>query len=272
MLRTSDPAVTSAGAARLGRVEQVMGMPVVIEISRGHASPATLAGAFRWLHWVDRTFSTYRPESEISRLRDGTLSRAQASQAVRSVLDACEALRAETDGYFDAWAAGSLDPSGLVKGWAVRGAAALLEQGGAVAYCVNAGGDLIAKAPAPQGGCWRIGIQHPLVPDAVAAVLSIADGAIATSGSYARGDHVVNPRTGRPASGLLSATVVGPDLPTADAYATAAAAMGNAAAEWCLDRGGYEFMLITEDHEVLATPGLDRFRWAHGASDPALAS
>ena len=200
---TSEYTVSSIAAAPVGRVEHVMGMPVVIEVSAGRAGPASLDRAYRWLRWVDETFSTYRADSEISRLRDGTLALADADFAVRSVLARSETLRKETDGYFDARAGGTLDPSGFVKGWAVLGAARILEQEGATGYQVNAGGDLIARGPAPQGGPWRIGIQHPLIPDAVAAVLAIDSGAVATSGAYARGDHVLNPHTGLPARGHM---------------------------------------------------------------------
>jgi len=260
MPHTSEHVVSLIASAPLGRIEHVMGMPVVIELSGGRAGESALDRAYRWLRWVDETFSTYRAESEISRLRQGALAPADASFAVRSVLSLCESLRKQTNGYFNAWADGSLDPSGLVKGWAVLGAARLLEQEGAAGYCVNAGGDLIARGPAPQGGPWQIGIQHPTVPDAVAAVLAIDGAAVATSGAYARGDHVLDPHTRLPARGLLSVTVVGPDMPTADGYATAAFAMGPAAEGWCRTCAGYEFLLMTEDEEMLSTPGMERLR------------
>lgn len=260
MPRASEHTVTSLADAPIGRVEHVMGMAIVIELSSASVGQSALDRAYRWLRWVDETFSTYRDDSEISRLRAGTIARADASFAVRSVLELCESMRVQTNGYFDAWAGGSLDPSGLVKGWAVLGAARLLEQAGAGGYCVNAGGDLIARGPAPQGGPWQIGIQHPVVADAVAAVIAIDSSAVATSGAYARGDHVLDPHTGLPARGLLSVTVIGADMPTADAYATAAFAMGPAAAEWCRTRTGYEFLIITEDERMLSTRGLERFR------------
>ena len=74
---------------------------------------------------------------------------------------------------------------------------------------------------------WRVGIQHPHDPRRRSRRSSRRDDlAVATSGAYVRGDHVVDPHTGRPPHGVLSVTIVGPDLATADAYATAAFAMG----------------------------------------------
>ncbi len=89
----------------------------------------------------------------------------------------------------------------------------------------------------------------------MAAVVEADDLAIATSGAYARGDHIVDPHTGRPPSGLLSVTVTGPELATADAYATAAFAMGLSGPAWTAQLDGYEAMSILTSDTVLSTPG-----------------
>jgi thiamine biosynthesis lipoprotein len=173
---------------------------------------------------------------------------------VREVLARCDELRDETDGYFDAEAAsaGGLDPSGLVKGWSVERAAAILDERGCSSYAINAGGDVLVRG----GERRRIGIQHPLLANAVCSVIELTDGAVATSGAYARGDHVLDPHTGEPPRGVLSVTVVGPELGTVDAYATAAFAMGMRAPRWTarLPRG-YQAMTILADETVLTTPG-----------------
>ena len=80
-------------------------------------------------------------------------------------------------------------------------------------------------APLP-GPRWRVGIQHPTMRDRVAAIVEGNDLAVATSGAYARGDHVLDPHTGAPPVGVASVTIAGGELATADAYATAAFAMG----------------------------------------------
>jgi FAD:protein FMN transferase len=244
------------------RLEHVMGMPVSADVRDAAVAPGALEAAFAWLAEVDATFSTYRPESALSRLNRGELSLARAPAVLREVLARCERLRRETGGAFDARAPapGRLDPSGLVKGWAVEGAAQRLAAAGVERFCLNAGGDVrVGAGPAP-GVPWRVGVRHPRRPDRVAMVLAAEHLAVATSGAYERGGHVVDPRTGRPSQGLLSVTVVGPDLGTADAYATAAFALGADGPAWTAGLEGYAAMSITAGGEVLSTPDFARHR------------
>jgi thiamine biosynthesis lipoprotein len=179
------------------------------------------------------------------------------------VLDRCEELRHETNGYFDARPVSEdvLDPSGLVKGWSVDRAAGLLEAAGARSFCIDAGGDVRVRGGA-TGRDWRIGIRHPRQRDRVAAVLAARDLAVATSGAYERGEHIVDPHTGRPPEGVLAVTVVGPDLATADAYATAAYAMGARGPRWTARLRGYGAMTILAGDEVLSTPAFAALRVA----------
>jgi thiamine biosynthesis lipoprotein len=227
------------------RVEQIMGMPIVVEVRDGEVPDEV----FDWFRRVDESFSTYKDDSEISRMRRGELARADAAEGVRRVLDRCDELREETSGFFDVDAAG-LDPSGFVKGWAVDEATAILDRAGSGEYAINAGGDIRTR------GRWRIGIQHPLEPQAVAKIVEADDLAVATSGAYERGEHVVDPHSRYAPAGILSVTVTGPDLGTADAYATAAFAMGgHRAPNWIARLDGYEAMTILADARVLLTPG-----------------
>jgi thiamine biosynthesis lipoprotein len=231
------------------RTEHVMGMPVTVDVRDGGVE-----GVFEWFRWVDETFSTYRPDSEISRLDRGELR--GAHPLVREVLARCEELRAITGGWFDARAGGALDPSGLVKGWAVDRAGALLEAAGARCFFIDAGGDVLLRGGEP----WRVGIRHPHERDKVAAVIELAEGAVATSAAYERGGHILDPRSGRPAAGAVSVTVVGPDLATADAYATAAFAMGESGPEWMARLNGYAAMTILPGDRVLTTAAFRRLR------------
>jgi thiamine biosynthesis lipoprotein len=242
------------------RVEHVMGMPIRIDVRDGGVDPGALDEAFAWLRTVDEIFSTYKPDSEISRLGRGELTISACRPEVDEVLVRCAELHEETAGYFDVRATGILDPSGLVKGWAAGRAADLLSAAGARNFSIDAGGDVVLRGRPAAGELWRIGIRHPLQHDKVAAVLAAEDVAIATSGEYERGAHIIDPTTGRPPAGLLSATFVGPDLATADAYATAAFAMGEQGPAWAATRPGYETLCITSDHSVLTSPGLERFR------------
>jgi len=232
------------------QVEHVMGMAVAIDV-RDEIPSGALEQAVAWFRHVDRVFSPYRSDSEISRIARRTSTRQMTSAVVQEVLAQCDRLRALTGGFFDTRATGRLDPSGFVKGWAVERAVELLERAGATRLAVNAGGDAVVRGGVP----WRVGIQHPIEREQLAAVIEVRDAAIATSGAYERGLHIINPHNKRPAEGLLSVTVLGPDLGFADAYATAAFAMGRAAPQWLATVEGYEAMAILQDERVVCTPG-----------------
>jgi len=243
-------------------VEHIMGMPVTVDVRDEELDESVLEQMFDSLRLADATFSTYKEDSEISRMNRGELAVAAAHPDVLEVLDRCEALRIETDGYFDmrAATAEAIDPSGLVKGWAVDRAASILDEAGIQNYAVNIAGDMWLRGRAVPDPCWSVGIQHPLESDSIAAVVEANDLAVATSGAYARGDHVIDPHTRRPPVGVLSVTITGPELATADAYATAAFAMGEAGIHWTARLHGYEAMTILTDERVLSTPGFPSAR------------
>jgi FAD:protein FMN transferase len=229
-------------------VEPVMGTVASIRMRAGRADG--LDAALDALHDVDARFSTYRADSEINRLDRGELLLADASPDVREVLDRCERLSRETDGYFSVRAGGRLDPSAYVKGWATQRAAECLRAGGLTDFCIGVGGDVVTR-----GGPWRVGIQHPFERDALAAQVDASDVAIATSGGYERREHIRDPHSRHAPDGVLSVTVIGPDLGLADAYSTAAFAMGVRGPEWTLGLDGYESLTILADGCVLRTPG-----------------
>jgi thiamine biosynthesis lipoprotein len=237
-----------------------MGIPVGIEVVDRDVDPAALDRAFEHLHWVQATFSTYLPGSEVSRLNAGTLAPNDVSSEVRAVLDRCSALQRDTRGWFDAHATGRLDPSGFVKGWALDAAGAILAAAGARSFCLHAGGDVLARGEPAPGRPWRVGVQHPLRRDRVAAVLAARDLGLATSGAYERGPHIVDPHRGRPPEGVLSVTVVAPDLGLADAYATAAFAMGLDGPAWTATLRGCHALTILAGGRVLSTPGMADLR------------
>ena len=217
---------------------------------------------FDSLRSADATFSTYKEDSEISRLNRGELALAEAHPDVRRCSTGAKSsgsrrtatstcVRRRPD---------AIDPSGLVKGWAVDRAASILDESGVRNYAVNVAGDMRLRGRAVPEPCWSVGIQHPLDRNAVAAVVEANDLAVATSGAYARGDHVIDPHTRRPPAGVLSVTITGPELATADAYATAAFAMGEAGVHWTARLHGYEAMTILADERVLSTPGFPSAR------------
>ncbi|WP_208801812.1 FAD:protein FMN transferase [Microbispora triticiradicis] len=240
-------------------IEHVMGTVFSFDVrdSDGrHADPGPyVAEAVAWLHHVDEVFSTYKPDSAVSRLSRGEVTLAACPAEVADVLRLCESVALVSHGYFTLHPRGRLDPSGLVKGWAVERASAILRAAGAADHCVNGGGDVrLSGSPAP-GRSWRVGVAHPLRPGVLAAVVSGTDLAVATSGTAERGAHVVDPHTGRPAAGPASVTVVGPDLTLADAYATSAFAMGAAARDWVEGLHGYEAFAVTATGATWRTSG-----------------
>ncbi|MFF4832970.1 FAD:protein FMN transferase [Streptomyces sp. NPDC001315] len=236
----------------MNRVEHVMGFPVSLRIDDEHVPDGIADAVFAWLREVDERFSPFKADSEVSRLDRGELSAGEVSPDLAEVLGLCEEYRVATGGAFDVRLPGrGLDPCAMVKGWSVQRAAELLMGAGLARFCLNAGGDVVTA-----GGPWRVGVRHPEIADKLCTVLEITDGAVATSARYERGDHIVDGRTGRPAIGLLSVTVVAPTLTEADAMATAAFAMGEEGIEWAAARAGCEVYAVDAGRRVLRTPGL----------------
>jgi thiamine biosynthesis lipoprotein len=217
-------------SSRRSWVEQIMGLPISM-LARGDLAPAPEAdravrAAFRELVDVDAVFSLYKPDSAVSRLGRAEIGWDECPDDVREVADRCARAAELTGGLFDATRPdGTWDPSGLVKGWAAERVARHLAAI-RVDWCLNAGGDVLVLAP--SGEPFTVGIQDPRDAGQVVAAVPRVSGAVATSGTAARGDHLYDPRSGRLASsGWLSITVLGPSLETADVLATAAFVAGD---------------------------------------------
>ncbi|WP_406102452.1 FAD:protein FMN transferase [Streptomyces sp. NBC_01003] len=247
---------------RLHHVEHVMGTVFSFDI-RDTPTPAihrALAEAVRHLHRIDAVFSTYRPDSYISRLDRGEIHLADCPPEVHEALSLCARAAHHSDGWFSITPAGTLDPSGLVKGWATETASQLLYDAGAHQTCVNGGGDLQLRGRATLDSPWRIGIAHPLRPKELLTVITAdTDLAIATSGVAERGAHIYDPHHGAPATTFASLTVVGPRLTMTDAYATAAFARGEDARGWLTSLDGYEALAVRPDGQTWQTPGFTRY-------------
>ncbi|WCH95012.1 FAD:protein FMN transferase [Streptomyces sp. WAC 01325] len=233
------------------RVEHVMGFPVSLRVDDAHVGPEAADAVFAWLREVDARFSPFKADSEVCRLDRGEIARRDVSADLGEVLGLCEEYRAATGGAFDVRLPGrGLDPCAVVKGWSVQRAAESLRAAGARRFVLNAGGDVVAG-----GGPWRVGVRHPERADKVCTVAELTDGAIATSARYERGDHIIDGRTGRPATGLLSLSVVAPSLTVADTVATAAFAMGAEGVDWAASRAGCEVFAVDAERRVLRTEG-----------------
>lgn len=219
---------------------------------------AAIRSACAVLHRADDVFSTWNSQSAVSRMRRGEVQLGDVPAEVTEVLRLCEAARRATGGWFDPWAApGGVDPTGLVKGWAVERALGVLKDAGIAAAMVNGGGDIavFGQPPGAGGTGWRIGIRHPWRPDGLAAIVTGVTAAIATSGCYERGQHLYSP-AGKRIAPVASATVTGPSLAMADAIATALAVGGDDVLSLVASLDGYEGYLIRGDGSETDTGGI----------------
>ncbi len=185
----------------------IMGMPITVD------APNHLEQIFSYFRYVDAKYSPFKPDSDVSQLN--------MTPELKLILQLCDQTKSETNGYFDVWHNGKLDPSGLVKGWAINNAAKILENFGHKNFYIEAGGDIQAN-----GKTWKVGIRNPFNKAQYVKVLKIKNKGVATSGNYERGQHIYNPKSGKIANGIASITVIGPNIYEADRFATAAFAMG----------------------------------------------
>jgi thiamine biosynthesis lipoprotein len=236
-----------------------MGTAIGLDLREPWIRPEAVDAFFDWLRSVDERFSTYRDDSLVSRLRRGEIASLIADPDLTQVLELCEKVRLASDGIFDVWThhPDGFDPSGLVKGWSIDRGADILRAAGARNFCVNAGGDVLAIGQARPGVAWRVGIRHPVEADKVAAVVAASELAVATSGAYERGEHIINSLHEAAPQELLSVTVAGPSLTFADAYATAAFAMGERGVAWLGQLDSYGGYVVTAHQRAIWTDDFD---------------
>jgi thiamine biosynthesis lipoprotein len=242
----------------------IMGMPITVEVVDA-TSPSPLEEVFAYFVQVDERFSTYKEMSEISRLNEALVAAGGAPQRdgarteqflskeieypevvmsaeLREVLDLAEKTKQETRGYFDITKVdGTLDPSGIVKGWAINNATDLLQHCGCKDFYIEAGGDIQAHGHDAQGRDWSVGIRHPFAKNEIIKVIYPRGRGVATSGTYERGNHIYNPhKPGLALEDVVSITVVGPNVLEADRFATAAFAMGPEGIQFIETLPGFE--------------------------------
>ena len=233
------------------QMRDIMGMPVIVDIVGG--GMADCDHVFSFFDAIDRRFSTYRADSEMNCINRGEISREGASAPMREILALCEREKTRFAGYFDIKKPdGSLDPSGLVKGWAIREAAALTMRAGFSSFWIEAGGDIQTAGTDEAGKPWSVGIRNPFDMGTIVEVIYPQGRGVATSGTYIRGEHIYDPHTNRPVeTPFISLTVVAPDIYEADMYATAGFAMGEKGIAYLERASGIEAYAI--DHAGIAT-------------------
>lgn len=237
-----------------------MGMPVTMEIVQFENAEKAIEDSFEFFKAVDERYSTYKPTSEISRINDG-LPRKLWSNEMKNVLDLCEKTKRETRGYFDIRQPdGKLDPSGLVKGWAIDQAAERLRSLGADNFYIEAGGDIQVSGTNDMGKPWKIGIRNPFDMQETVKVLTVSGQGVATSGTYIRGQHIYDPHApDEPLGTIKSLTVIGPNIYEADRFATAAFAMNEAGIRFIDSLKGFEGYMIDASKTATFTRGFERY-------------
>ncbi len=238
----------------------LMGMPITVDIL-DRVPGSLLNEVFASFAAADSRFSPFKPESEVSALNWGRIAAADVSAEMQEVLALAAQTKRETDGYFDIRRPdGLIDPSGIVKGWAIRNAARLIRQSGARHFFVDAGGDIQAGGQNADGEDWRVGIRNPFNATEIIKAVTPRGRGIATSGTYVRGQHIYDPnRAGDVTNAIVSLTVIGPDVLEADRFATACFAMGEAGLHFIEDRSGFEAYAVSADRIARQTSGFGAF-------------
>ena len=236
-----------------------MGMPVTVDIAG--VSGATLVDAvFDYFEHIDRRFSTYRTDSEISAINRGDLPIRDWSAEMMEVMALAAQTKNQTDGYFDIRKPdGSLDPSGIVKGWAIRNAAGIVRQAGVGDFFIEAGGDIQSCGRNASGLDWSVGIRNPFNAEEIIKIVYPRGHGVATSGTYVRGQHIYNPLGADPITEIVSLTVIGSDVLEADRFATAAFAMGRQGILFLEQAPGLEGYVVDSNRRATPTSGFGAF-------------
>jgi thiamine biosynthesis lipoprotein len=230
-----------------------MGMPISVDIP-GCGDAQVFEQIWERLRRIDDNYSPYKKDSKLSRFQNGDLEEEKLSPEFKKIIQDCQAAKKETNGYFSADFAGKFDPTGYVKCWAIAEAGKIIEKKGLGTYCISAGGDILARSNSVK--VWNIGIQDPENKKGILNRLAIVNGAVATSGTYERGAHIINPKTRKPPSKFLSVTVTGPEIINADIFATAVFAADDLT--MIGERKDYEALAIGIDGSVNMTRGMKK--------------
>jgi len=240
------------------QTELIMGMPITVEIVDGDAKKY-FQDVFNYFSKIDAKYSTYKNDSEISQINNG-LPKSKFSSEMKKVLALCEQTRKDTKGYFNITLNGKLDPSGLVKGWAINNAANMLRKKKLTNFYIEAGGDIQVSGHDTNNQPWTIGIRNPFNINEIIKTISLTSEGVATSGTYIRGQHIYNPfKPNVKLHGVRSLTVIGPNIYEADRFATAAFAMGVDGISFIKTIQGLEAYMVTDNEVATYTSGFERY-------------
>ena len=236
-----------------------MGMPATIEIVDASATQASLNMVFDFFNSVDERFSPYKTESEVSRFNRGEITENNVSTDLKTIFALAEKTKQDTNGYFDIMHNGVCDPSGIVKGWAIREGANILRKNGFKNFYVEIAGDIEVSGRNGDGHAWTIGIRNPFNRDEIVKVVHLSNAGIATSGTAVRGDHIYNPKGDARPNEIASITVIGPNVYEADRFATPAFAMGSEGVQFLEGLPNIEGYMIDTKGIATMTSGFIKF-------------
>lgn len=239
----------------------LMGMPITVKVLDAAVAAGDIKEVFDYFTYIDAKFSTYKTESEISKINKKEITEEEYSADMKTVLRLSEETKKITNGYFDIQSAdGSYDPSGLVKGWAIYGAARILKDKKFQNFYIEAGGDIEASGRNNQNESWRVGIRNPFNGKEIVKTVCLNNKGMATSGTYIRGQHIYNPHDRKNnLLDIVSITVIGPDVYEADRFATAAFAMGRKGIDFVERYQGLEGYVIDKDGIATMTTGFNNY-------------
>lgn len=243
------------------QIKLIMGMPIAIE-TIDSSDNHLLDKAFTFFRNVDNRYSTYKPTSEISQINSG-LPRNVWSTEMKHILQLCEQTKAETNGYFNIQHNNLLDPSGLVKGWAIHEAAQQLLSHGVKNFYIEAGGDIQVSGNNAKNQPWTVGIRNPFNIDEIIKKVLLTNQGIATSGTYIRGQHIYDPyEPTKTLHEVKSLTVIASNVYEADRFATAAFAMGIPGIEFIEETEGLEGYMVDNNGIAMYTTGFEEYTYA----------
>lgn len=248
------------------QVQKIMGMDVVIDIVDLNISQEVFDKAFSYLKTVDKKFSTYKPESEISQINRNKIIKEHFSSEMREVLRLSEETRLETNNFFNIKnKVNEYDPLGLVKGWSIHNAAKILRENGCKNFLIDIGSDIQVDGKNETGENWVIGIKNPFKPDKeIIKIVYLANRGIATSGKYAKGDHIYNPNDFLDTlDEIESVTVIAENIYEADRFATAIFAMGKDGINFLENKKGLEGYVIDKNGIATITSGFEKYTKQH---------
>lgn len=242
------------------RTKIVMGMPVTVKIVDSLETYKIFDKIFKYFNCIDKKFSTYKKDSETTLINEGKIKKNKYSRDMKTVLKLSEKTKKETNGFFDIYVKGKLNPLGLVKGWAILNAAKTLKKEGIKNFFIDAGGDIQFSGVNEKGKPWQVGIRNPFKISEIVKIVNLKNKGIATSGTYIRGKHIYNPKQNFfPADEIISLTVIGPNVYEADRFATAAFAMGKDGINFIENLTDFEGYSIDKKGIATKTSGFNKF-------------